>query len=196
MGNVKEHALGGRSPRSFSLVIAAVVLMAACDSTQTTAPTPVLAPDLAMTPSLTAEPGCYGVQFDLLFRGTAVDPELPPEFEGELVGGDLEGTVDIVLTGATDPTGRTNTATFRFTWNITGGVIAELIGQSFVTDIDNRNLNQIPPPTNTGTAVGTHRVVSGVERANLTYTPGEAEIVSLDPFAFENLLHHRGVICP
>jgi hypothetical protein len=188
MGNVKEHALGGRSPRSFSLVIAAVVLMAACDSTQTTAPTPVLAPELAMTPSLTAEPGCYGVQFDLLFHG--------PDFAGELVGGDLEGWVDIELLGFTDPTGRTNTATFRFTWNITGGVIAELIGQSFVTDIDNRNLNQIPPPTNTGTAVGTHRVVSGVERANLTYTPGEAEIVSLDPFAFENLLHHRGVICP
>jgi hypothetical protein len=73
-------------------------------------------------------------------------------------------------------------------------VIPELIGESFVTEIDNRNLNQVPP-TLLATTAGTHRVVSGVERANLTYI-GQAEAVSLDPFAFETLLHHRGVICP
>jgi hypothetical protein len=187
MGNAQKnaHALPLRS--SF-LVTVAVAHLAACDSTQTTTPTPVPAPDLAMTPSLTAEPGCYGVRFDLLFHG--------PEFAGDLVGGDLEGWVDIELLRFTDPTGRTNTAIFEFTWHITGGVIPELIDQSFVTEIDNRNLNAVPPPTLLGTAVGRHRVVSGIERANLTYTPGEAEVVSLDPFAFENLLHHRGAICP
>jgi hypothetical protein len=181
-----QHVLRSRSG-PFLLVIA-VALVSACDAGVPVAPQEPPEADLLALASATSSGRCYGVQFDLLFTG--------PVFAGVLVGGDLEGTVDIELLGFTDATGRTNTATFKNTWHITGGVIHELIGESFVTEIANRNLNQIPPSTPFGTAVGTHRVVSGVERANLTYTPGEAKMVSEDPFIFENLLHHRGVICP
>jgi hypothetical protein len=74
-------------------------------------------------------------------------------------------------------------------------VIPELHGQTFVTEVRNRNLNQIPLGTPLGMAVGKHRVVSGIDRANLTYI-GHAHVVSLEPFVFENLLRHNGVICP
>jgi hypothetical protein len=177
-----------RSRQAPFLLVIAVGLAAACDVGAPIAPQEHPDADLPALASVSSSGSCYGVQFDLLFTG--------PVFGGVLVGGDLEGTVDIELLGFTDATGRTNTAIFRNTWHITGGVIPEIIGDSFITEMANRNLNQIPPSTPFGTAVGTHRVVSGVERANLTYTPGEAKMVSEDPFIFENLLHHRGVICP
>ncbi len=184
--------------RRFILPVATAILLGGCEAPGMLAPEPI-GPEALML--MTQNPDgvrCHGVQFDMVFRGILADPFSPPHFEGELVpGGDLEGTVEIILTGATDPTGRTNTATFGFTWHITGGVIPELHGESFVTEVANRNLNQVPPPTPFGMAVGHHREVGGVARAHLTYI-GHAEAV--DPgenfFVFETPLQHRGVICP
>jgi hypothetical protein len=173
------------------LLVIAVALAPACDTGAPIAPQEPPEADLPALASASSSDTCYGVQFDLLFSG--------PIFEGELVGGDLEGTVDIELLSATDLTGRTNTAVFRFTWNITGGVIADLVGDaSFVTIVDNRNIWAVPPGSDDpplATTVGIHRVEGGVRRAKLNYI-GQAKVVSEDPFIFENLLRHNGVICP
>jgi hypothetical protein len=182
--------------KRFALLAAIALVVPGCDANDSLVPGPIDPAGAPLVSQSPGGPGCYGIGFDLLFRGMVVDPALPPVFEGELVAGDLEGTVDIVLTGATAPTGQTNTATFVFTWHITNGVVPELVGESFVTEIRNRNLNAVPPTkTPLGMAVGTHRVMSGVHRANLTYI-GQAQVASLEPFVFENLLRHNGVICP
>jgi hypothetical protein len=186
---------------SFLLVIAAA-LAAACDAAQPTAPAPGADAQLVAAVAASSGTGCYGVRFDMLFERFEADvPPLPAEdfAQGTLVDGDLEGTVDIDLLDATAPTGNTNTATFRFRWNITGGAIPELIGQSFVTIVENRNLFGIPPrandPPDFGATVGTHRAESGVRQANLTYI-GEAFLGDDPPPFIVNLLRHDGVICP
>jgi hypothetical protein len=138
----------------------------------------------------------------MLFERFEADiPPLPAEdfAQGTLVDGDLEGTVDIDLLDATFPTGNANTATFRFRWEIDGGVIPELIGQSFVTIVENRNLFGVPrranDPPDFGATVGTHRAGSGVQRADLTYI-GEASLGDDPPPFIVNLLRHNGVLCP
>jgi hypothetical protein len=184
------------------LLVIAVVLAAACDAPQPTAPAPDADTPLVAAVAASSDTGCYGVRFDMLFERFEADiPPLPAEdfAQGTLVAGDLEGTVQIDLLDATFPTGNTNTATFRNTWHITGGVIPELIGQSFVTILENRNLFGVPrranDPPDFGATVGTHRAESGVRRADLTYF-GEANVADDPPPFIVNLLRHNGVICP
>jgi hypothetical protein len=189
-------------PRWSSLLLVVAVLAAACDATQPTASTPGADGELVAAEAASSGTKCHGVRFDMLFERFEEDiPPLPAlDFaQGTLVAGDLEGTVDIDLLDATFPTGDTNTATFRFRWNIDGGVIPELIGESFVTIVENRNLFGVPrranDPPDFGATVGTHRAESGVRRANLSYI-GEAFLGDPPPPFIVNLLHHRGVICP
>lgn len=177
------------SPGMVSLLVVAAAVAAACDAV---APTAAPTGDVALSPdqAQAQASACHGVRFDMWFSPHDLEAD-PPEYTATF-SGDLEGTADILLLGPGTPfTGVTNTAIFQFIWNVTGGVVPELIGESFVTHADNRNLvfaHRFPR------VAGTHRVESGVSRANLTYQ-GEVIEVTWDPFWFQTLLHHNGVIC-
>jgi hypothetical protein len=139
--------------------------------------------------------GCHSVRFEMVFE--PVEP--PPTFEFEATfSGDIEGTADIVLLDGTDLTGVTNTAVFHFVWTITGGKVAELIGNGFETIVDNRNImNMSFDPDNPfdepiAYVVGKHRAEDGVLRANLSYVG--AGMLTSDG-RFETVMPHRGVIC-
>jgi hypothetical protein len=171
--------------KTFAIVAAlgSSVFMLGCDD-GTAVPSP-LEPQLAVA----GASGCYTVQF-------TVEITTPDEvvFEATM-SGDLEGTIDLVGTGFTwPPTGATNTSTFEYTWHVTGGAVPELIGETFVTHAENRNILYflLPPGQLFVRNVGNHRSVAGVERANLTYT-GETNV---DSPPFVTRLDHRGVICP
>jgi hypothetical protein len=130
--------------------------------------------------------GCYAVKFNV-----DITPITGNTLSG-VVTGDLEGTADITLLGASwPPTGATNTSTFDFRWHITGGVIPALVGSTFDTRSENRNILhfRLPPGRPFAQNVGSHRAVAGVSKANLTYT-GETPIAT-----FQTTLDHRGVIC-
>lgn len=132
---------------------------------------------------------CYAVAFSV--EMTSADGVV---FEGP-ISGDLEGTVEVLNTGFTwPPTGATNTSTFEFSWHVTGGIIPELIGESFSTAAENRNVLHflLPPARPFAMNVGKHRAVAGVQKANLTYTG----LTNVDGSPSVTRLDHHGVICP
>ena len=142
-----------------------------------------------MEPQLSAAGAsrCYAVEFNVEI--TSPDGS---SFTAELSGG-LEGTVEVVGTGFTwPPTGATNTSTQDFAFHITGGAVPELIGLSFSTSAENRNILYFLLPSGQQFVrnVGTHRVAAGVTRANLTYI-GQTGLA----FPQVTSLDHRGVIC-
>ena len=86
------------------------------------------------------------------------------------------------LTGVRRPTAG------NLTIHITGGAVPELIGETFTVRIENRNI--LPRGRPLVMNVGSIREISGVEKANLTYS-GQT---SLDPFRTQ--LEVQGVLCP
>lgn len=131
-----------------------------------------------------ASSGCYTVKFS-----TALTPITDIVYTGTVTG-DLQGTVDLVFDEFHSFTGVTNQVAADATWHITGGVIPELVGETFVTRLTNRNI--LFPGTSLVQNIGSLRAISGVEKANVTYTGH----TSLDTNPQETTLNFVGVICP
>jgi hypothetical protein len=152
------------------------ILLSGCDREKLTAP----ASDLAEG----GNSGCYSVKFTTLF--TAVSDFV---YTGTLIG-DLQGTADLVADEVHPFRGVTILIGADVTWHITGGVIPELTGQTFVTRLMNRNI--FLPGTSLVKNVGSTRAISGVQKANLTYI-GQTP---LDTDPQQATLDFVGVICP
>ncbi len=132
--------------------------------------------------------GCYTVKYkdDPVFVG--VFPE-GAVYVGTLAG-DLGGTSYMVFQPSSFRfTGVTMKAEGVFTYTITGGIISELVGQSFT--VAEENLNLFVPDNDPNVIInkGKARAIDGVEKANLTYR-GETEIGGASH------LEYNGVICP
>jgi hypothetical protein len=137
-------------------------------------------------PAVAGASGCYTIKATVIVSQTG-----PTSFSG-VITGDLEGTVESEVLGFTwPPTGVTNTSTFRFHWSISGGTVPALIGQTFTTHSENRNLLYflVSPEKTMVRNVGSHRAVAGVSKANLTYVAQ----TSLE--SGETRFDHHGVIC-
>jgi hypothetical protein len=150
-----------------------LILLSSCDRENVTAPVSDLA--------LAGNSGCSTVKFT-----TVLTPTGPVSFSGVLTG-DLEGTVDQVFDEFGSFTGVTIQVAADATWHITGGIIPELIGETFVTRLTNRNV--FLPGTSLTKNIGSLRAQSGVERANLTYI-GQTQLTTS-----ETTLNFVGVIC-
>jgi hypothetical protein len=131
-----------------------LLLLLGCDSAKTTSPGSSLA--------VAGESGCYVVKFTAELAVTSDDPF----FASGTVTGDLQGTVDMVFNEFDAFHGITIRVAADANWHITGGIIPELVGQTFVTRLTNRNLLL---PTSIVQNVGSLRAISGVEKANVTY---------------------------
>lgn len=75
-------------------------------------------------------------------------------------------------------------------WNITGGIVPELVDSSFMTEFD-LVLTGDPPVL---WANETNRASEGVERAHLT-VQGTVDVSSFPPTLVADL-EYRGTICP
>ena len=107
------------------------------------------------------------------------------------MSGDLVGTVALEFApGSVTFTGQTLSVAGTAQWVVTGGVISGL--SAFETEFQNRNLLVDRPgsPGNVFENIGTHRAVSGVETANLTYLGTFSGLTS------QTILSFHGVICP
>jgi hypothetical protein len=160
-------------PTANSTFASLLLILGCSDQSGLTAPTPELA--------VGGSSGCYTVKFTT--RLTHVSGIV---FTGP-VAGDLQGTVDVVFNEFHPGTGATNLVAADATWHITGGIVRELIGRSFVTRFTNRNVAQPGPVTKN---IGSLDVISGVKKANVHYV-GETS-----NFTGEPTLHFIGVICP
>ena len=127
--------------------------------------------------------GCYTVKYTAVF--TAISGLA---FTGTFTG-DLEGTADMLFDEIGPFTGATLRVGADINWHITGGTIPELIGETFVTRLLNRNI--FLPGTSLVQNVGSLRAISGVQTANVTYT-GETPLGADPQQAFLNFV---GVIC-
>jgi len=127
---------------------------------------------------------CYAVAFEFVFT-----PISAFSFEGTVTG-DLEGTVTIQF----DPSsvkfsGATISNAGTATWSITGGLLGPA---DFTTSFDNRNLAADRPGSPAGVFenIGQHRVLNGVQRANLNYHG----VFAVEPTP-AGKHEFRGVIC-
>jgi hypothetical protein len=127
---------------------------------------------------------CYSVKFT-----TDLTPVTDVDITGTVTG-DLQGTVDMSFDEFSSFRGVTNRVAADAVWHITGGIIPELVGETFVTRLTNRNV--LLPGTSLVKNIGSLRVISGVEKANVTYTGQTA----LDTDPQETILNFVGVICP
>jgi hypothetical protein len=160
-------------PLTLTLGLLGLALLSGCtDRENPTAPA---------AESLAANSVCRVVKFSTAL--TAIDPVT---FTG-VVTGDLEGTVDIAFDEFSSFRGVTNRVAADATWHITGGAIPELIGETFVTRLTNRNV--FLPGTSLVQNIGSLRALSGVEKANLTYV-GQTSLET-----GESVLDFVGVIC-
>lgn len=149
------------------------ILLSACGRENLTAPVS----DLAIGNS-----GCYAVKFNMLLT----NPD-EIEFTGVFTG-DITGTVHLLFDEFHGFTGVTNTVAANATWQITGGTIPELIGESFETRLTNRNI--LLPGTDLVKNLGSLRELGGVTKVNVTYV-GETSFSTL-----QIRLDFTGVICP
>lgn len=130
--------------------------------------------------------GCYTVKFDVL----AVPSGIPFVFNGQITG-DLEGTVIIAFDLSTFKfAGVTGQSAGTAQWTITGGIVTGLTG--FTTSFDNLSfeINTPGSPTTISETSGRHRALSGVQKANLSYTG----LLQYLP-SFHADLDFHGVIC-
>jgi hypothetical protein len=130
--------------------------------------------------------GCYTVKFDV--RLEWVGPGLPL---AQYITGDLVGTAEADFSsGAVKFAGATYRNGGTYHWNITDGIIPGL--ERFETQFDNKNFLTDRPgsPYLLFENIGTHRALSGVERANLTYKG------YFDARILQGHHHYQGVICP
>jgi hypothetical protein len=148
-----------------------------CD--EQNAPTETLAPDFVVAGSS----GCYTVKFtdDLVAAA-------PTVLLGQL-GGDLEGTTQWVAdAGSIKFAGNTMHVKGIVTYNITGGIVPELVDESFTATGDWVNV-WAPPGEPTVNNEGTLRALDGVAKANVTFH-GHTVLASATSF-----LKFQGVIC-
>jgi hypothetical protein len=126
--------------------------------------------------------GCYTV------LGT-MDQTMSPsgEFSGT-ISGDVEGTV-VTATIAADSHGATVHQFVGQTWEVTGGIINPLIGQTVLLE---NNLIVILAKLPIIRLSHTARIVAGAQKGNLTYH-GFTDVTSWPP---QSHLEYRGVICP
>lgn len=143
------------------------------------------APTEGVTPSLgeAGSSGCYTVEFTDHIDNVSGSSQLT---------GDLEGSTETVWDPSvpTKLVGVTYRSTNIRTYEITGGIIPQLVGQSFMTELVLKNMF---PPDNDPTVIsniGTERALEGVNKANLTLH-GQTSLVTL-----LSELNYRGVICP
>ena len=179
---------------SFLLFIPLVMCLAGCADQAAQAPTAPTAV-LSSVPAASAgvqsssaaaktSAGCYAVKFQMI----AEDPDVS-DFH---LSGDLVGTSEPTFDSDMKFAGVTIANHGTAVWTITGGVIPGLT--TFQTTFDNRNILSDRPgsPGDVFENIGTHRAISGVAKANLTY---HGSLIYQPPVT---LLSHQyqGVICP
>ena len=131
---------------------------------------------------------CYTVEFDVDYTLTTFAP--PFVWQG-VVSGDLEGTAVQTLTNLLRQTTYSVMGEGNVDWDVTGGVISELTGESFQTHV---TVLAVPTPDiNVSGLVRLQETeLSGVRMANLTAV-GENNDPDFPPMVF---VTYRGVICP
>jgi hypothetical protein len=161
--------------------VAVTALFAACSDPMEPRGRLAVAPTLASV----AGSGCQSVTFHVSA------PQGGPFDSPGTVTGDLAGTAHFVFEpGSLKFAGHHVFVSGTATWDVVGsGSLGHLV---FTTDIDNRNYlsDTRPSPLSVFENIGTHRVRSGVTRANLHYRgtfDGMTMIAEHD---------YRGVICP
>ena len=166
-------------------VLLALGVLASCEASPTA---PENGTAETMGPALDGSSGCYSVRFESEAEG------LFPFFAGT-ISGDLSGTTlvefdpsAVVLNGVRQIVAGTTT------WDITGGVVSELVGQSFVTSTVANTLFLSDNDPAILEITGRDRAESGVDKANFTFA-GEFDARDGAP-PFEVVLQYNGVICP
>jgi len=162
-------------PKSMAALIACALIAGCTDQAALTDPAE---PQFATA----GNSGCYTVKFTTIF--TPIDVF---NLSGQLTG-DLEGTADAAFDEVGRFTGVTLPTAGNIAWNITGGIVSELIGETFHTRIENRNV--FLPGTSLVKNVGSLRATDGVEEASLTYV-GETSLLTS-----ESRLDFKGLRCP
>ena len=182
-------------PPLFLLCLPLVICLVGCADQATQAPTAPTAV-LSSVPAASAgvqsssaaaktSAGCYAVKFHVI----AEDPDVSDlHLSGDLVG-TFEATFDdsdMKFAGVTIANHGTAV------WTITGGVIPGLT--TFQTTFDNRNIMSDRPGSDGDVFenIGTHRAISGVAKANLTY---HGSLIYKPPVILLDHLY-SGVICP
>lgn len=161
----------------------AVGVVIACSDASTT--TGALAP---MGPRLASggNSGCYTVQFN-----SKSVPTAPLTFAGPVTG-DLVGSATFTIDPSTLKT-LSHTVSFDVdaVWVITGGIIPNLTGfQTRGQGIRAINVDRPGSSADVAENVGTHRAVSGVQKANLSF---RGTFSNIDGTADHD---YHGVICP
>jgi len=186
--------------RKESLLLLLVPCMAACSGDAVpVAPTEVQAPEAVVESpggvrASAGQSACYAVQFqiDLHF----------PTFEGGTeridgdVTGDLEGSAEMVFALGSDAFGVFGVVSKSLVeatanWEVTGGVLG---ARDFQTTFTNKDF-VIDRPGSPGTlfeSIGTHRALTGVRKANLTYK-GTFDVLHPEQ---PGTHYYHGVICP
>ena len=140
------------------------------------------------TPNFDAASGCVTPRFNAMLVPTA------PHTFGGPVTGDLEGTMELVF-DEDFPTKIAGVTIFTSggiaNWDITGGILGPL---TFQTTFEQRNHMDAPPAFGTVFEnLGSHRALTGVAKANLTYKGTFDVLASPAPLADHD---YHGVICP
>lgn len=170
----------------FRTALAVLPVLAAGCAADAPAPVPTAPPTMA---SHAAGPlSCQSVVFTSVLSGTF------PTFTGTMTG-DLEGTVlNIQDANTVEVRGpfyaRVDGA---IDFNVTGGTIPELIGQSFRTSAVSSNRFAPDADPTIGEVGGRVRAVDGVSAANLTFHGFVDVTDGVPPFEVRLLWH--GVIC-
>jgi hypothetical protein len=138
----------------------------------------------APTYAMAGQSGCYAVS------GLIEQSGLFPLFAGS-ISGDIEGTVATVLDPAAGGTsGRVSFSSGEQTWEVTGGVVSELIGGSVRLVLRTEIVFAQPPVGRNNTSA---TVVEGAASGNLTY---QGTLAVIPPPPFDAEVEYRGVICP
>lgn len=143
---------------------------------------PTGTPDVTPTFAVAGSSGCYSVSGALDQVGTG-----PNQLSGT-VSGDVEGSV-VTVGGPIDARGVVLSRPGEQTWQITGGIVAALIGHTLRLEVAVVAVAAQPPVFRINT---TARVVDGAQKGELTYH-GTTD-VSTVPIT-SHLVYH-GVICP
>jgi hypothetical protein len=163
-----------KDPSRLAALVACILLPGCADQSAITEP-------LAPKSVVAGNSGCNTVRFAAFL--TPVDGL---HYTGQLTG-DLVGTADVLFDEIGPFTGATIHVAANATWSISGGSVPELIGQEFLTRLENRNI--FLPGTDRAMNVGSLRAIAGVAKSNVTYV-GETSLTT-----GEANLEFNGVIC-
>jgi hypothetical protein len=156
--------------------LASLSLAVACSTDAPTAPA-----ELGRSQSVAGTSNCYTVS------GTITQSGLPGAFSGTITG-DVIGTV-ATQTQGTVSHGVVNFGVGQQTWEVTGGIIQELIGNTVRLELRTRVVNAQDPEPH---LINRVEIVDGAAKGNLTYH-GTLDVFAV-PFVASTAYH--GVICP